>query len=35
MEMTFENKHYDYMPLVGNENRPNSVRWLACRRTNN
>ena len=23
------------MPLVGNENRPNSVKWLACRRTNN
>ena len=23
------------MPLVGDENRPNSVKWLACRRTNN
>ena len=22
------------MPLVGNENRPNSVKWLACQRTN-
>ncbi len=23
------------MPLVGDENRPNSVKWLACRKTNN
>ena len=21
--------------FVGNENRPNSVKWLACRKTNN
>ncbi len=32
--MNFNNTHYDYMPLVGNENRPNSVKWLACRKTN-
>lgn len=35
MEMTFKNEHYDYMPLVGNENRPNSVKWLACKKGNN
>ena len=33
--MTFKNTHYDYMPLVGNENRPNSVKWLACKKGNN
>jgi len=25
----------DEMPLVGNENRPNSVKWLACKKGNN
>ncbi len=32
MVMTFNNTHYDYMPLVGTENRPNSVIWLACQK---
>ena len=32
MEINYKNPHYDYMPLVGDENRPNSVKWLACRR---
>ena len=32
MTMKFDNPHYDYMPLVGSENRPNSVVWLACQK---